>query len=327
MMDPFSQIFSLLAVKSAATARFEAGGKWALRFPAKPYLKFNAVLEGESWITLPGSAPCKLERGDTFLMADAPEFIISSAPDIPAQEAATVLDHLPPNILHFGGKETVMIGGGFVFEENDARFLLGMLPKFVLIPARQAEAEALRTTLSLLNAELTSQQGAMGSSLVTRRLADILLVQGMRAYGMQKQGSDTQGWIRALADPQIGRVLTHIHRDLGATYSVQELATMAGMSRSGFALRFRNLVGYAPLEYICHWRMQIARNDLRDPNLSIADLAARLGYGSESAFGNAFKRVFGTSPRAYWQNSDMQAHDTLRSPFTSQTETAFFPAR
>jgi len=298
--DPLSDVFSLLDLRSAATARFEAGGAWALRFPAKPYLKFNAVLRGGCWITLPGERSLRLEPGDTFLLADAPAFVLSSAPGeavAGAEDAALLFDHRRSNVYRYGGDDTVLIGGGFVFEEGNARLLLDILPPFLRLPAAEPAAAVLRGTLQILDDEL--RHSRMGASLITRRLADILLVQALRAY-VAVHGTEGAGWIGALDDRRIGTALRLMHGDVGRGWTVGELAAAAGMSRSGFALRFRELVGIPPLDYLTRWRMQRARDALRRGERSVADLAATLGYRSESAFGNAFKRTFGTAPKRYW---------------------------
>jgi AraC-like DNA-binding protein len=71
------------------------------------------------------------------------------------------------------------------------------------------------------------------------------------------------------------------------------------MSRSSFAMRFRALVGLTPLDYLVRWRMQIAARALRRTDRTVADIGSELGYTSESAFSNAFKRVLGQSPSRY----------------------------
>ena len=60
MIDPLSDVFSLLEIESARCTRFEVGGQWAFRFPAKPALKFVAVLRGACSIVLPGEPPFSL---------------------------------------------------------------------------------------------------------------------------------------------------------------------------------------------------------------------------------------------------------------------------
>jgi AraC-like DNA-binding protein len=111
-------------------------------------------------------------------------------------------------------------------------------------------------------------------------------------------GAESHGWIGALSDPKIGAGLRLLHRDVSRNWKVEELARSVGMSRSAFALRFKTLVGVPPLDYLLRWRMQRARDLLRR-NDNVATVAFRLGYQSESAFGNAFKRIYGRSPKRY----------------------------
>jgi AraC-like DNA-binding protein len=304
MSDPLSDVLALLELESVATARLETGGAWAMRFPARPYIKFNAVLQGQCWITPDGQAPCQLAAGDTFLMSGVEGYTLSGTPSHAGVEAAdgpalfAAARQAQSNCVRHGGAGTILVGGGFVFGAHTGSLLLDVLPAFLLIPGGSSVAAILRTTLALLDTELSG--GAMGASLVTRHLADILLVQALRAQ-VALHGVESAGWIGALGDKRIGAALRQMHRDPRRRWSVAVLAAEAGMSRSGFALRFKALVGSAPLAYLTHWRMQLARSALRRADTSVATLADQLGYASESAFGNAFKRHFGRAPRRYWQ--------------------------
>jgi AraC-like DNA-binding protein len=71
------------------------------------------------------------------------------------------------------------------------------------------------------------------------------------------------------------------------------------MSRSVFALRFRETVGATPMEYLARWRMLLAADRLKNSSDGLSAIAQSLGYESESAFGKAFRRVMGYSPRQY----------------------------
>ncbi|HEX4298894.1 MAG TPA: AraC family transcriptional regulator, partial [Devosia sp.] len=114
-------------------------------------------------------------------------------------------------------------------------------------------------------------------------------------------------------------ILGLIHADPARTWTLIELAKAAGMSRTGFAQRFRAVVGIAPLAYLTRWRMHLAERDLRQSDVLVSGLAYRLGYGSESAFSNAFKRVTGTAPRSYRIAS--RVADALAAP--PETPSAF----
>jgi AraC-like DNA-binding protein len=90
-----------------------------------------------------------------------------------------------------------------------------------------------------------------------------------------------------------------MHGDPGRPWQLGELAKSAAMSRTTFALRFKTVTGVPPLTYMLNWRMRIAARALRDDDTPISALALSLGYTSESAFSNAFKRTIGKAPKHY----------------------------
>jgi AraC-like DNA-binding protein len=57
------------------------------------------------------------------------------------------------------------------------------------------------------------------------------------------------------------------------------------------------------MEYLTRWRMLLAGDRLKNSDDSISIIALSLGYESESAFGKAFKRVMGCSPKQYSHGS------------------------
>jgi AraC-like DNA-binding protein len=80
---------------------------------------------------------------------------------------------------------------------------------------------------------------------------------------------------------------------------VADLGTRAGLSRAAFARRFAELVGQPPLAYLTWWRLSSAGRLLRETDAPLSEIAARVGYGSEFAFANAFKREYGVAPGKY----------------------------
>src|SRR6202044_3411074 len=107
------------------------------------------------------------------------------------------------------------------------------------------------------------------------------------------------GWLFALADKQMSAAINSMHEDPAYRWTLQELAERSGMSRSTFALKFRQTVGESPTEYLTRWRMLLAGDKLANSTDPISVIALSLGYESESAFSTAFKRVMGCSPRQY----------------------------
>jgi cupin len=231
-LDPLSEVFSLLDVRSAATSRLEVGDAWALRFPAKPLLKFHAVLRGKCWIALPGKAPCFLDTGDTFFLANSPPFILAHDPNEPPEDAVQLFGETRSNLYRYRGDDTVLLGGGFTFGSTNARLLLDVLPPFMLIPSRKSVAPILRSTLEILDDELATDQ--MGSSLVVRRLADILLVQALRAY-VNLHGPNGLGWLGALHDRHVGAALVLMHSRVGHHWKCRvQLSLLASRNWSVF---------------------------------------------------------------------------------------------
>ncbi|MCI0755525.1 AraC family transcriptional regulator [Teichococcus vastitatis] len=299
MTDPLSDVLSLLEVQGLGCSRLEATGPWSLRFEARPLLKFVAVLRGTCWIALEGEAPHQVEANDTFLLVDAPAYVVSSHPALRTDDGERLFATPGVDVVRLGGAEVVLLGGRYLVKGEALGPLLGALPRFLRVPAGTAEAEALRSILGLLDDELGRE--AVGASLMTKRLAEILLVQALRAWAsdarVTAEGA-TLGWIGALVDRQIGAALQLIHRDVGHRWTVGALAAAVGMSRSAFALRFRERVGTPPLEYLLRWRMERARAALRRGDASVTAVAAELGYASDNAFGVAFRREFGLTPRS-----------------------------
>jgi len=105
--------------------------------------------------------------------------------------------------------------------------------------------------------------------------------------------------LRAIFDPQIGSALKSMHEKVEHRWTVESLAAASGMSRSAFAVRFKDLVGETPLEYLTGWRMQKATGLLRKGDKKLFEVAKSVGYDSAAAFSKAFKRLFGVAPREY----------------------------
>ncbi|TIS54653.1 MAG: helix-turn-helix transcriptional regulator, partial [Mesorhizobium sp.] len=137
-----------------------------------------------------------------------------------------------------------------------------------------------------------------GGFLVAQHLSHMMLVQALRLH-MAEGPNGGVGWLFALADKQMGAAIGAMHEDPAHRWTLQELAERAGMSRSNFALKFKEMVGTSAMEYLTRWRMLLAGERLANSSEHTSVIALSLGYESESAFSTAFKRVMGASPRQY----------------------------
>lgn len=301
MSDALTAIFNLLDLHSARSTRLEAGGNWSLRFPGKAALKFAAVIRGGCWMLHPDHPPVRMERGDVFLLSQTPAYVLASDPDLIPQDGAKVIDWERTHTGHYGGEETVVIASSFRVSRLHERLLTDVLPHLMLIQGEAPSAPVLSRTLEIMEVEFG--RTGMGAELMRHHLADMLLVQMLRAFAAREDQSAGEepprrgGWIGALTDPRLGAALDRIHAEPGRAWTVKALAEIAGMSRTSFAEAFHTAIGRSPIDYVSRWRMQVGE-DLIHRGHSIAEVAVRLGYTSQSAFGAAFKRITGRSPRA-----------------------------
>jgi AraC-like DNA-binding protein len=113
---------------------------------------------------------------------------------------------------------------------------------------------------------------------------------------MDRLANTNTGWLAGLRDPLVGRALKLLHAQPARPWTLEELASQSGASRSALAERFVHLVGYPPMQYLTQWRMQLAARRLSDRSVSVAAVGYEVGYQSEAAFSRAFKKFVGQSP-------------------------------
>ena len=295
-MDPISDVFTALEVQSVFYGRFEFGAPWGFRMPAG-HASFGMVLRGQCWLQAEGSDALSLDGGDCFVLPRGVAFSLRDEATSALVDMDEISSELQTSHRYGGeGRTTVMLTGCFTLDSSFSKPVVDLLPTTIHIKADEPQSSSLQSTIRLLAAEM--QHDAPGSQVVVNRLTDVFFLQAIRFY-MSKHKDCASHWLRAVGDPQIGRVLTAIHGDMARLWSVEELAAEGGMSRAGFAMRFKQLVGETPLEYLTRWRMYRATRLLRDPGRKLLEVANSVGYDSDAAFNRAFKRMHGVSAGEY----------------------------
>lgn len=194
-----------------------------------------------------------------------------------------------------GDTQTLLLCGYCEFENMDDDVLMRALPRFVLLRGEEmADWPWLTRTLEHLSAEFMT--GAPGSELTINKLTEVLLVQLLRVdFGR----SNRAGIIAALRDKRIANALSQIHDNPGADWTIERVAELASMSRSGFARKFKELLETGLFDYLTRLRMRNARELLTSTNLGVANIGERVGYQSELSFVKAFKKLHDVTPRAW----------------------------
>jgi AraC-like DNA-binding protein len=298
--DPLGESLHYLRMSGAFYCRSELTAPWGITLPPLPeYLWFHVVTSGGFHLELSEEESAQLGPGDIALVTRGAGHRLRSEPDAPAPgilelPREEVSDRYEILRHGGGGAATRLICSAVRFDHPAARHLVAALPPLIRIEAASApEMEWMRGTLGLIAAE--TQRLRPGGEAVMTRLADVLVIQAIRAW-IEGDPTAQSGWLGALRDPQIGRALALIHNDPARRWTVATLADELPMSRSAFAARFAELVGEPVMRYVTRWRMQVATGALQDDGATVAQLASRLGYRSEAAFARAFKRVVGVAP-------------------------------
>ena len=297
-MDPLSEVLSLLKPRSYASGGLDAGGAWGIQYPRYDGIKCYAVVSGECWLSVEGiAAPVRLQTGDGFLLPGGRPFRLASDLTVPPTDARTLYaTPLKGGVVACnGGGGCLIVGGHFAFDGAHADVLLGVLPPVVHL-RDESDRAALRWSLERMRQELRDEQP--GGLLIAQQLAYVLLVQALRQY-LAEGVRGGVGWLFALADPQLRAAIDAMHGAPAHRWTLAELARCAGMSRSIFALKFKQRVGASPMEYLTRWRMLLAGDRLTHSGDSVSAVARSLGYESERAFSTAFKRLMGRPPRQY----------------------------
>jgi AraC-like DNA-binding protein len=296
--DPLSEVLALLKPQSYTAGGFAVRGDIAINFPKHSGIKCYAMLAGQCWLVVEDvPEPVLLTAGDCFLLTRGLPFRLATDLSLEPVHYAVACTNLfmrseAPDVTE-GAR--YIVGGHFAFTGSHAEMLLKSLPPIAHI-RHEADKVAMRWCLERMREELRNPQP--GGSLITQQLAYMMLVQALRLH-LADTASAGSGWLSALSDKHMSLAITSMHNDPGQAWTLQSLAEQVGMSRSVFALRFREIVGCTPMEYLTRWRMIVAADRLENSAEGLSAIAHSLGYDSASAFGKAFRRVMGCSPRRF----------------------------
>lgn len=291
--DALSAVLNTINAVALCSISLEAGGRWGIRFPAPANIKFNVVRRGGCWLLTEGSEPVRLEAGDCFVVANG-RFDLASSPGEKLTSAYDVFSTSSLAGRLGDGRDFAILGGSVRLDTVDGVVLSDALPQVLVIEG--GSAAPIAWLLDQLDQEWNS--GAPGAQLVCNDLLRLAFIHVIRAHLAQRDAA-SPGWLGGLTDRHIGPVLHAMHAAPEWDWTLAELSSLAGQSRSSFAARFKQRVGLPPLDYLMRWRMRLAAGRLRRGGDPVGSIGAALGYRSESAFSAGFRRVYGVSPARY----------------------------
>jgi AraC-like DNA-binding protein len=262
-----------------------------------------------------------LEAGDLVLLSHGTAHVIADHERTRAASIESIHSELIGDAVYHlsgggGGKRALLVSCTIGFEGPTAHPLLDLLPDCLLVRKADQSDPSLPTLLDIMAREVS--QTRIGTSTVMARLADVVVTLIIRAW-IETRRSDLQGWLAGVRDPNIGLALAQIHRKPGHPWTVESLASVAGMSRSLFAERFTALMGQTPARYLLQWRIRLATMWIESHRMTVSEAAGRLGYASDAAFSRAFKRVVGAPPSDVRKRRARNAQRSKTSQTASRT--------
>lgn len=296
-IDPLSDILRLMLVRGGVFGRMNAGGRWATPLVSPDTVKFCAATHGHSWYALGDSAPMRFQAGDVLLVNSALPLVMAGNAAWIAKAADLCPEPDEHGHFQYGvGCDFSMVAGGLQIDADHEALLRRSLPPLIHVRGDLAQAQPLGWIVRQLVEEL-APNGQAGRTTTISALAQLLFVQTLRAY-MAHAPVDEGGWLKVFGDSRLTAALEAIHDDPARPWRLAELARHAGLSRTGFAVKFHAVMGVPPLTYLAQWRMRLAQQALKSGQ-TVAQVTAQVGYQSESAFAAAFKRTAGMAPGAW----------------------------
>jgi len=298
--DVLTDVLNTLQFKGRVLCYSKFTSPWAVRLRARNCAYFHFFECGQGWVELGEKRSRTLIAArEMVILPHGSAHILSDNRKAKVVDVDRLIESSDNHILRHGGggSETSMVCGAFTFENQIGNPIISLLPGIVHVREDQlSTCDSLRVLLSMLADEARFPREGSGS--IIGHLTGIIFVQAVRAW-IQTQPHGQGGWLGALRDKQISAALKLIHQKPDKPWTISKLASEVGMSRSPFANKFTALVGEPPLTYLTRWRMNLAAGHLRNDQLRIRDIAARVGYESQASFTNAFKRNFAVSPTEY----------------------------
>lgn len=290
LMDILNDVLKTLRLSSKVFLHAKFCEQWVIDIePLNLQVSFHVIAHGDCWLhTKEAPTPTALHAGDLVVcLRNTPHYVTNSV-ELPPDD----LPRNNPTTEETPGESTALICGQCEFLQYYWNPILEAMPNIMVIPTKDSAGSNLASVINLMVAEVES--GGEGSNAIIDRLSDILFIEAIRKY-IQLQ-DNKQGYIAALRDQRLCKALSSFHKQPARNWSVQTLSEAAGMSRSAFADKFKQMVDMSPIEYVTGWRMQHAYDELTSNGKSVTQITEDCGYQSEAAFRKAFKKQFGIGP-------------------------------
>jgi AraC-like DNA-binding protein len=322
-LDALSDVLRLVRLTGAVFLDAEFTTPWCISAPsgkvvcardmpqAQHVVIYHLITAGTCEVMFGAEPPRAVQCDDLIVIPGGEAHVIGD--DLAAQRADLTRlvvqrnSEEVPRVSHGGGGAiTRMVCGYLACDSILFKTLLAALPRLMIISMREGtRGQWLASSIKFSLAEFAAPSAGTGTVLA--KLSELMFVEAIRQH-CESLPSGQQGWLAGLRDRFVGRALALMHSKPADAWTVDQLASDVGLSRSALADRFAAVIGQPPMQYLTRWRLQLAADLLHNSRHSIAAIAADVGYDSEAAFSRAFKRELGTAPGT-WRRSHLSSNE------------------
>lgn len=299
-MDALTDILNTLRLSSSLYFRTELTSPWGVEVPSKGKVaRFHIVIRGQCWLQIDGEENgMHISNGDLVVIPHGVSHQLSDTPTTPIRPLAEVLEEVAyvgegPLIYGGDGAGCCLVCGEFAFDDLGSHPLLENLPKRLYVSGDSSyNTQWLDSAVGFIGHEAAKLEP--GAHAIIDRLSEIILIQVIRAT--LDAAKKPIPFLSAFTDSRINKVLAAIHANPASDWSVEHLGQLVNMSRSSFSNRFSALAGMTPQQYVIFVRLQKASRLLVETSAPLITVAESIGYQSEAAFSQSFKKQYGVRP-------------------------------
>jgi AraC-like DNA-binding protein len=333
-MDALSEVLKIIRLRGALFFNAEFSAPWCVASSQSSQLApllcpgaghviiYHYLTDGRAFARLSGGSRHDLRPGDVVVFPHGDAHSLGSGAGKPVASLKIFANNLSNGLKvahHGGGGElTKFVCGYMACDPSLSEVVLAGLPSmFVVNIANDSAGQWLANSIQFSVREAGGP--GTGSEVVLAKLSEVLFIETLRRF-IQELPDQQKGWLAGARDPVIGTALALLHKNPAYPWTIANLAHQVGVSRTRFAIRFHRFLGEPPIAYLTKWRLKLAADLLVSSEANVCEIAAKVGYESESAFNRVFKRQLG-SPPAQFRRSAMRRTTNVVSDVSSKQAT------
>lgn len=313
-MDALAEILRAIKINSALYLNGEFSAPWCISSPeartlapllvgdAAHVIIYHFLCEGRAYCEIEGGERVELSAGELVALPHGHRHLMGGGRSVTPVDGAHALPSVIANGLELlslggGGDSSRFICGYLACDPDLSQAFLAGLPPIIHLRIRDdVSGQWLENSLRFSVAQANSKDP--GAAAMLSKLSEVFFAEALRRYQRELPAGQT-GWLAGARDPGVGRALTLMHHRHAHPWTIAELAHEVGLSRTVLSERFKQFLGEPPMAYLTRWRLKLGAKALVSTNLSVAHVAADVGYESEAAFNRAFKRAYALPPAKY----------------------------